>query len=212
VSARNRELLALIPASLLVTLGFAAIFIQQSDQLTNVSLTYGGVFLGLCFAVHLVIPLHRCPTPTPTSSRWPPSWRASACRDLPDRRRSSRASRRSGSWSGLVLFAATILLLRDFRVLERYRYTIARVGLGLLVLPRVPGIGQQVNGAYLGVGVGPIRSSRPSSPRSRSSSSSPPTCATRARCWCRARAASSASRSRRSSTSGRCWSSGARRC
>ena len=41
-------------------------------------------------------------------------------------------------------------------MLEHYRYTIAAVGLVLLLLPRVPGIGQQVNGAYLGVGVGPI--------------------------------------------------------
>ena len=57
---------------------------------------------------------------------------------------------------GLILFAATIVLLRDFRVLERYRYTIALVGLALLLLPRVPGIGQQVNGAYLGVKLGPI--------------------------------------------------------
>ena len=56
---------------------------------------------------------------------------------------------------GLVLFAATIVFLRDFRVLERYRYTVAVVGLLLLLLPRVPGIGQQVNGAYLGVGLGP---------------------------------------------------------
>ena len=47
-------------------------------------------------------------------------------------------------------------LLRDFRVLERYRYTIALAGLALLLLPRVPGIGQQVNGAYLGVELGPI--------------------------------------------------------
>ena len=37
VSARNRELLALIPASLLVTAGFAAIFIQQSEQLVRTS-------------------------------------------------------------------------------------------------------------------------------------------------------------------------------
>ena len=41
-------------------------------------------------------------------------------------------------------------------MLERYRYTIALAGLVLLFLPRVPGIGQQVNGAYLGVGIGPI--------------------------------------------------------
>ena len=41
-------------------------------------------------------------------------------------------------------------------MLERYRYTIAAAGLALLLLPRVPGIGQQVNGAYLGVGIGSI--------------------------------------------------------
>ena len=40
-------------------------------------------------------------------------------------------------------------------MLERYRYTIARGRRSLLLLlPRVPGIGQQVNGAYLGVGSG----------------------------------------------------------
>ena len=55
MSARNRELFALIPASLLVTGGFAAVFIQQSAQLSNVSLTYGALFLGLClFLVALV--------------------------------------------------------------------------------------------------------------------------------------------------------------
>ena len=31
MSARNRELLALVPASLLLTAGFAAIFIQRSE-------------------------------------------------------------------------------------------------------------------------------------------------------------------------------------
>jgi cell division protein FtsW (lipid II flippase) len=57
---------------------------------------------------------------------------------------------------GLVLFAVTIHFLRDYDVLERYRYTIAAVGLLLLLAPRLPGIGQQVNGAYLGVKLGPL--------------------------------------------------------
>jgi cell division protein FtsW (lipid II flippase) len=57
---------------------------------------------------------------------------------------------------GLILFTATIILLRDYRVLERYRYTIAAAGIGLLLLPRLPGIGQNVNGAYLGVRSGPL--------------------------------------------------------
>ena len=54
-SARNRELLALIPASLLLTAGFAAVFIERNDVLTNVSLTYGAIFLGLCLAAHVVL-------------------------------------------------------------------------------------------------------------------------------------------------------------
>jgi cell division protein FtsW (lipid II flippase) len=41
--------------------------------------------------------------------------------------------------------------VRDITVLERYRYVIALGGIALLLLPRVPGIGSQVNGAYLGV-------------------------------------------------------------
>jgi cell division protein FtsW (lipid II flippase) len=57
---------------------------------------------------------------------------------------------------GLVLFALTIHFLRDYQVLERYRYTIALVGIGLLLAPRVPGLGSQVNGAYLGIDLGPI--------------------------------------------------------
>jgi hypothetical protein len=67
ISARNRELLGLVTAALLVIAGFTAIFIQQqnnspgaSTNLTlnhasSASLTYGAIFLGLCLAAHLVI-------------------------------------------------------------------------------------------------------------------------------------------------------------
>jgi cell division protein FtsW (lipid II flippase) len=156
VSARNRELLALIPASLLVTLGFAAIFIQQSEQLSNVSLTYGGIFLGLCFAVHLVI---RFTLPSADPYLFPLAAVLACFGLVVIYRIDEDLAREQAQWFlvGLACFTITILLLRrDVRVLERYRYTIAAVGLFLLVLPRVPGIGQQVNGAYLGVGVGPI--------------------------------------------------------
>jgi cell division protein FtsW (lipid II flippase) len=156
VSARNRELLALIPASLLVTLGFAAIFIQQSEELSNVSLTYGGVFLGLCFAVHLVI---RFTLPYADPYLFPLAAVLACFGLVVIYRIDDELAREQAQWFvvGLALFVVTILVLRrDFRVLERYRYTIAAVGLGLLVLPRLPGVGQQVNGAYLGVGVGPI--------------------------------------------------------
>jgi len=155
VSARNRELLALVPASLLLTAGFAAIFIQQSDRLSDVSLTYGAVFLGLCLAGHLVI---RFTLPYADPYLFP-LVAVLACFGLVViYRLDEDLAREQAQWFvvGLVLFAATIVLLRDFRVLERYRYTVAAAGLLLLLLPRVPGIGQQVNGAYLGVKLGPI--------------------------------------------------------
>ena len=155
MSARNRELMALIPASLLVTVGFAAIFIQRNEVLSNVSLTYGGVFLALCFVAHLVIRFtlpHADPYLFPLVA-------VLACFGLVVIYRIDEdLARVQAQWFviGLIAFALTIFFLRDFRVLERYRYTIAFAGLALLLLPRVPGIGQQVNGAYLGVGVGPI--------------------------------------------------------
>ena len=62
-------------------------------------------------------------------------------------------ARQQAQWfvAGLLLFVATIVFVRDYRKLEQYRYLIAAGSLALLVLPRLPGIGAQVNGAYLGV-------------------------------------------------------------
>ncbi len=155
MTARNRELLALVPASLLLTLGFAAIFIQQSAAQSDLSLTYGVAFLLLCLAGHIVIRFtlpHADPYLFPLVA-------VLACFGLVVIYRIDETlARDQAQWFvvGLILFAVTIIFLRDFRVLERYRYTVAAAGLLLLLLPRVPGIGQQVNGAYLGVGVGPV--------------------------------------------------------
>jgi cell division protein FtsW (lipid II flippase) len=155
VSARNRELFALVPASLLLTAGFAAIFIQQSAETSDLSLTYGAAFLGLCLCGHLVI---RFTLPYADPYLFP-LVAVLACFGLVVIYRIDEdLARDQAQWFvvGLVMFALTIIFLRDFRVLERYRYTVAAAGLLLLLLPRVPGIGQQVNGAYLGIGIGAI--------------------------------------------------------
>lgn len=57
---------------------------------------------------------------------------------------------------GLVAFCATLLLVRDHRQLDAYTYTIGLAGLVLLLLPIVPGIGREINGARLWVRLGPI--------------------------------------------------------
>jgi len=155
VSARNRELLGLVPASLLVTAGFAAIFIQRSDQLSNVSLTYGALFLALCLAGHLVL---RFTLPYADPYLFPLVALLACFGLVMIYRLDATLAREQAQWFvvGLAAFGATLLALRDYRRLERYRYVVALGGLALLALPRLPGIGQQANGAYLGVKVGPI--------------------------------------------------------
>ena len=55
MSARSRELFGLVPVSLLVTGGFTAVLITRSDVIETVTLTYGGIFLGLTVVAHLFI-------------------------------------------------------------------------------------------------------------------------------------------------------------
>ncbi|HEV7772007.1 MAG TPA: FtsW/RodA/SpoVE family cell cycle protein [Conexibacter sp.] len=153
MSARNRELLGLIPASLLVTAGFAAVFIQQgSEQLSDLSLTYGAIFLGLCVAAHVFL---RIALPYADPYLFPLTAVLASFGLVVIYRIDDTLARQQAQWfvAGLLLFVATIVFLRDYRKLEQYRYLIAAGSLALLVLPRLPGIGAQVNGAYLGVRV-----------------------------------------------------------
>jgi peptidoglycan glycosyltransferase len=57
---------------------------------------------------------------------------------------------------GVIAFVATLALFPRAIDLERYRYIIALVGVALLLLPLVPHIGEDVNGARLWVRAGPL--------------------------------------------------------
>jgi len=155
MSARNRELFGLIPASLLVTAGFTAVFVERHDLLSDASLTVGLIFLGLCLAAHFVI---RFTLPYADPYLFPLAALLACFGLVMIYRIDQDLAREQAQWFvvGLLLFAGTIVAFRDPSVLERYRYVIAAGGLLLLVLPRVPGIGAQVNGAYLGIKLGPI--------------------------------------------------------
>ncbi len=154
MSARNRELLALIPASLLLAGGFAAVYLQDSNslnsKLSDLTLSYAGIFLGLCIVGHLVIRL-RLPNADPYL--FPLVAVLASIGLVVIYRIDADLALAQAQWFvvGLVFFILTIVFLRDYRRLEQYRWTIAAASLLLLLLPRVPGIGQQANGAYLGV-------------------------------------------------------------
>ena len=138
MSARNRELLGLIPASLLVTAGFAGVFIQRSNALSNVSLTYGALFLGLCIAAHIFI---RITLPHADPYMFPLVAVLASFGLVMIYRIDTTLARQQAQWFvlGLILFAGTIIVFRDYRKLERYRYVIVSISLGLLRAAAAPG-------------------------------------------------------------------------
>jgi cell division protein FtsW (lipid II flippase) len=156
MSARSRELFGLVPVTLLVTAGFTAVLITRSSQINTVTVTYGAFFLGCCLFAHGFI---RARLPDADPYLFPLAALLAAFGLVMIYRIDPTFARQQAEWFvfGLLLFCATIVFLRDYRVLERYRYTIAAVSIGLLLLPRLPGIGVNSNGAYLAIHFGSLQ-------------------------------------------------------
>lgn len=57
---------------------------------------------------------------------------------------------------GVVAFVLTLFVVRRPRDLQRYRYTFLLIGIGLLLVPFVPGIGYENLGARIWARVGPV--------------------------------------------------------
>jgi peptidoglycan glycosyltransferase len=67
-------------------------------------------------------------------------------------------ARNQSLWTavGVAAFVITLRAVQRIRDLERYRYTFALIGIGSLLIPAVPGIGREINGARLWVSLGPL--------------------------------------------------------
>jgi cell division protein FtsW (lipid II flippase) len=61
-------------------------------------------------------------------------------------------------WSllGMAAFVGTLAVVRRVRDLDRYRYLLGFGGVGLLLLPLVPGIGEEIGGSRVWVHFGPL--------------------------------------------------------
>ena len=155
IRARSGLLLLLV-AAVVSTMAYAMVGLglkgRMPPDLPAYGLTLTGAFLLAWGAVRWAAP-RADPVLLPIASMLGGLGLAMIYRLLPNRIADAQAQ-----WLlvGLAAFVVTLLLVRDDRQLDRYTYTIGLGGLILLLLPIVPGIGTEINGAHLWVQIGPL--------------------------------------------------------
>lgn len=68
----------------------------------------------------------------------------------------SAATQLQWTFVGILLFAVVVVLLKDSKILQRYVYTLGALAIILLLLPIVPGLGAEINGARVWIFIGPF--------------------------------------------------------
>lgn len=154
MSVRNRELVFLLPALVLTTLGFALVYTVKSETLSWHSLTYGLLFLVLFAVAHIgrrvLVPLAD-PYLLPVTALLSTLGLLLLYRIDPD------LALKQSMWLvvGLVAFLLVLAVVRDLRPLARHKYWLGIAGLVLLLV--TAGIGREINGSRLWLALGPIR-------------------------------------------------------
>jgi len=153
VSLRNRELVFLIPALVLTTLGFALVYTQKASTLTLTSLTYGGLFMALFLIAHIgrrFLAVQADPYLLPITAL------LSTLGLVVLYRLNEDLALRQSMWLvvGLVAFLLVLALVRNLNFLYRYRLVIGILGLLFLLVTAI--FGREINGARLWVDFGPI--------------------------------------------------------
>jgi cell division protein FtsW (lipid II flippase) len=155
MSLRTRELLNLLLVGVLTAAGFASVYIARQDVVSAGSLSYAVFFVALFVVAHVVLRMrlpYADPYLLPLGGLLTAIGLTEIYRIEPD------LAFRQGLWVvvGVAVFAALVLLLRDYRTLDNVKYVLGLSAIGLLVLPALPGIGRTINGATLWVDIGPL--------------------------------------------------------
>lgn len=156
--AANTELALLALAVVVVAVAYALVGLAQAPLLPPGLAAYGGALAALAAAGHVV---RRRMAPGADPLLLPLGFllnglglvmvrRIDYLNQLREPPREALAPAQT-MWTlvAVAVFCATLLLLRDYHVLDRYRYLIGIGALVALLLPLLPVIGREINGARL---------------------------------------------------------------
>ena len=140
------ELLFLVIAGAVSTMAYVSVYAGRFREINRVSIIYGLVFVGIFFLLHLLV---RFVLPQADPFLLPITALLAAVGLTEIFRIRPALALTQGQWLlvGAGLFVLTVTLVRDHMKLDRYRYIMGAIGLGLLVATIV--LGTTVNGAKL---------------------------------------------------------------
>lgn len=160
-SRRNQELILLACAGAVTAGAYALASLGRNATIPADLLPFFGVVMGLLVVAHVV--LRRLapqadPTILPIVALLNGLGYVFIVRLANDIDDATSLPGQQAVWTGVGIVAFTLVLIfvPRVKILDRYRYLTVLVGIGLLLLPLVPGIGRTVNGARIWVRAGPI--------------------------------------------------------
>jgi len=160
-SRRNLELILLVAAAAITAAAYALASLGRNATMPADLLPFLGAVVGLLLIAHVVLRRfapHADPTLLPVVALLNGLGYVFIARLANDIDDANALPGLQATWTavGIAAFTATLLLVPRIKVLDKYRYLAAVVGLFLLLLPLLPIIGREVNSARIWVRVGPV--------------------------------------------------------
>jgi len=153
VSLRNRELVLLIPALFLTTMGFALVYTNKAADFHARSLTYGVIFLVVFAIAHLgrrFLAVKADPYLLPVTAL------LSTLGIVFIYRLDEELALKQAIWlvAGVAAFVLVLASVRDMKLIARLRFPIGILGVLILLFTAL--FGREVNGARLWVYIGSV--------------------------------------------------------
>ncbi len=151
---RRAELGMLVLALVITGAAYALASLGRTADLPTNLRPFVGVIAGLLLVAHLA---NRWFVPYADPGLLPIAGVLNGIGYVMITRLSPPLANRQAAWTGVAIaaYVITLIFLRNPKTLQ-FRYLYGLFGLALLMLPQAPGIGKEINGSRIWVGLGPV--------------------------------------------------------
>ncbi|MEM8924327.1 MAG: FtsW/RodA/SpoVE family cell cycle protein [Actinomycetota bacterium] len=153
--ARNLELSLLVLGTIITVVAYFSLNAGETTEISAGIAWFFGIILVLLLGAHVVI---RYAAPNADGLLLPLAALLNGLGYVVIARLDEGLADSQSAWTfiGIGAFSATLLLVPDIKWVAQYRYTLALAGVILLMLPLIPGLGVNINGAQIWLRIGPF--------------------------------------------------------